>query len=138
MKIKNLRAPVAQRSSGSFVSHLDPESVYVLNEFKTGIPKFLNYFAVALEGAPSGSEGYLVGSKTSTADLALAHVLDGLEHALPRRMAVIKSDKKYERLWVLKTRVESEAGVAQYLKSDRKMPWGNGIFRHYPELDGEE
>ena len=105
---------------------------------KTGIPKFLNYFAVVLEGAPSGSEGYLVGSKTSTADLALAHVLDGLEHALPRRMTVIKSDKKYEKLWVLKTRVESEAGVAQYLKSDRKMPWGNGIFRHYPELDGEE
>ena len=27
--------------------------------------------------------------------------------------------------------------VAAYLASDRRMPYGSGIWRHYPELDEE-
>jgi glutathione S-transferase len=35
-------------------------------------------------------------------------------------------------------RVQAEPTIAEYLKSSRKQEFSNGIFRHYPELDGEK
>jgi hypothetical protein len=34
-------------------------------------------------------------------------------------------------------RVRNVPRVKAYLESDRRQPYGMGIFRHYPELDDE-
>ncbi|WP_256677287.1 glutathione S-transferase family protein [Pseudomonas sp. Kh7] len=42
-------------------------------------------------------------------------------------------------LRALKDRVEQRPGIAAYLASERRLAFNtNGIFRHYPELDGEK
>ena len=59
----------------------------------------------------------------------------GLRYMFPRRMAAIEGD--YPRLIALCDRVKALPGVAAYLASDRRIPFNeDGIFRHYPELDG--
>ena len=43
------------------------------------------------------------------------------------------------QLRALKDRVETRPNIAAYLASERRLAFNtNGIFRHYPELDGEE
>ena len=36
----------------------------------------------------------------------------------------------------LHARVAELPELRGYLASDRRLPFGDGIFRHYPELDG--
>ncbi|KAG8949395.1 hypothetical protein FRC04_008630 [Tulasnella sp. 424] len=117
-----------------------PESKRRAEEFRRDrIPKFLAYFSQALEGNPQGGvDGYLYGKRTTTADLALFHVICGVEYAFPKRMAALKKEKKYELVWKLKDRVAKEPRIASYLASDERVPFGMGIFRHYPELDGKD
>jgi glutathione S-transferase len=31
--------------------------------------------------------------------------------------------------------VRNEGGLKEYLQSDRRLPYSQGVFRHYPELD---
>jgi len=103
------------------------------------LPTCLEYFASVLNSnKEGGSSGYLIGSETTTADLALFHVLTGLEFAFPRRMAKLKSSAKYAPVFKLKDRVEGSENIAKYLASSRRTCFSNGIFRHYPELDAEE
>jgi len=109
---------------------------------KNRIPKFLKYFATVLKCNAKDGESpqslYLVGSKTTTADIALFHVLSGLEHALPKRMGALKGDPVYDGVWKLKQRIESGENLARYLASSRRKKFGLGVFRYYPELDAEE
>jgi len=101
-------------------------------------PKFLEYFASVLKSnAEGGESGYLFGNDTTTADLALFHVLTGLEHAFPRRTSTFKKDAKYAPVFKLKERIENTENIKNYLASDRRKAFGNGIWRHYPELDDE-
>ncbi|KAG9026663.1 hypothetical protein FRB95_008633 [Tulasnella sp. JGI-2019a] len=101
-------------------------------------PKFLVYFNSVLESNEEGSSVYLIGKQTTTADLTLFHVLTGMEHAFPKRMSVLKKDSKYALVFKLKERVESSENIAKYLASGRRIPFGKGIWRHYPELDDDE
>jgi len=51
-------------------------------------------------------------------------------------MAALKPD--YPRLHAVREAVAQIDGVAAYLASDRRLPFSEeGLFRHYPELDGE-
>jgi glutathione S-transferase len=95
------------------------------------IPKFCGWFERAL-GRSSGA--WLTGDRWCYADLSLFHLVDGLLFAFPKRMAARKGD--WPELMALYDRVGALPELRDYLASDRRQPHGDGIFRHYPELDG--
>jgi glutathione S-transferase len=98
------------------------------------LPKFLDYFEKILKGNPKGS-GYLLGKAVSYIDLSMFQMIVGLRYAFPRRMA--KLEPKYPRVVALHDRVSARPRLAAYLTSPRRLPFNQeGIFRHYPELDG--
>jgi glutathione S-transferase len=98
------------------------------------VPKYLDYFERVLARNARG-RGWLVGARLTYADLSLFQVMAGLEYAFPRTMA--RASRPYRRLTALRRAVEERPRIARYLKSDRRLPFNEqGIFRHYPELDG--
>ncbi|KAI0338013.1 glutathione S-transferase C-terminal-like protein [Trametopsis cervina] len=109
------------------------------NHRRNRLPKFLEHFEKVLQSNPVNKNGgtYLVGSTTTTADLVLFQVLDGVTWAFPKRMEALKKSKKYENVFALKKRVAEEPGIKEYLASGRRQKYGLGIFRYYEELDAE-
>jgi len=105
------------------------------------LPKFFKHFQNVLASNPEADQNggtYLIGSKTTTADLTLFHVLDGVEFAFPKRWAALKAAGQYDKVFELKERVANEKGIKEYIASGRRTKFGTGLFRHYPELDGDE
>lgn len=97
------------------------------------IPKFFDYFERIL-GA-GAQHGWLAGAALSYADLSLFQVVEGLRYAFPKALAGMDDD--YPRLAALRGRVAALPNIAAYLASPRRLPFSEeGIFRHYPELDG--
>jgi glutathione S-transferase len=93
------------------------------------IPKFLGYFEQVLERG--GGKHPL--REHSYVDLSLFQVMEGLSYAFPKAMA----RQKLPLLRDLAKRVANRPNIAAYLASERRLPFNtNGIFRHYPELDG--
>ncbi|UZJ56645.1 hypothetical protein CBS101457_005965 [Exobasidium rhododendri] len=105
---------------------------------KNRIPKFFRLFQQTLESNPDSQKGWLISNNFSTADLTLFQVVEGLHFAFPRLMAALNASKKYDLVFELRRRVAAIDSVNAYLQSSRRLPFSNGIFRHYPELDGEE
>jgi glutathione S-transferase len=100
----------------------------------TRIPKFFDYFEGIL-GRPNPKD-YLLGDTLSYADLSLFQVIEGLRYAYPQTLARI--DAGYPLLAALRDRVAARPRIKAYLASGRRLPFNQeGIFRHYPELDGE-
>jgi len=98
------------------------------------LPKFLDYFEQILKRNPKGTD-YLVSKSVSYVDLSLFQMVAGLRYAFPRTMA--KLQVKYPRIVALHDRVAVQPRLAAYLASPRRLPFNQeGIFRHYPELDG--
>jgi glutathione S-transferase len=94
------------------------------------ILKFLMWFERAL----ARSSGlWLAGKDWSYADLSLFHLVEGLRFAFPKRMASVARD--CPKLIDLHDAVADLPALRAYLSSDRRLPFGEGIFRHYPELD---
>jgi len=92
---------------------------------------FLQYFETSLLLNPLG-DAWLVGDRCTVLDLAVFHVLCGLDHALPHAMA----QQDIPRLAALAARVAERPLLAAYLASDRRIPFNqDGVFRHYPALD---
>lgn len=96
------------------------------------MPKYLGYFEAAL--AQGGGE-WLTGDRWSYADLSLFQLVDGLRFAFPRRMTTLADE--VPQVMALYARVKALPELRDYLASDRRQPYGDGIFRHYPELDAE-
>jgi glutathione S-transferase len=94
------------------------------------IPKYLGWFERALHRAP---DGWLTGDRWCYADLSLFQLIDGLRHAFPERMAAVTRD--CPKLLDLHERVSDLPELQAYFASDRRQRYGDGIFRHYPELD---
>ena len=95
------------------------------------LPKFLSYFEQVLER--NGSR-VLVGNAVSYVDLSLFQMIEGLRYAFPRAMT--KQERKHRRVIALHDRVAARPRLAEYLASERRLPFNQeGIFRHYPELD---
>lgn len=95
------------------------------------LPHFLGYFERALVAAggrhPLGQHSYV--------DLSLFQLVRGLEYAYPRAMR--KQARRLPHLRALAERVEERPNIAAYLASPRRLAFNTqGIFRHYPELDG--
>jgi glutathione S-transferase len=96
------------------------------------LPRFLQYFERVL--AHNGGD-VLVGERISHADLGLFQVIEGLDYAFPRGFAL--ASEATPGILALRERVRSRPRIADYLASDRRVPFNQeGIFRRYPELDG--
>ena len=97
------------------------------------LPKFIGYFERVLAANPHGS-AHLVGSRLTYADLSLFQVVAGLRYAFPNAMA--RHAGRHRRVTELCARVASRKRIAQYLASERRLPFNQeGIFRHYAALD---
>ena len=98
------------------------------------VPKYLDYFERVLKRNPKGTD-YLLGKAVSYVDLSMFQMIAGLRYALPNAMARLES--KHPRLVALHDQVSARRRIAAYLSSERRLPFNQqGIFRHYPELDG--
>jgi glutathione S-transferase len=88
------------------------------------LPKYLGYF-----------NSIAKRDSFSYAHLSLFQMVEGLRYAFPRRMDRIEG--KYKDLIKLHDRVAERPRLKKYLASDRRIAFNRqGIFRHYPELDG--
>ncbi len=107
-----------------------PEALRRATEFREErIPKYLRYFERALlHHGP-----WLAGAVWSYADLSLFQLIEGLNFAFPLRME--RTLRDCPRLIDLHAAVARLPELRDYLASDRRLPFGDGIFRHYPELD---
>ncbi len=106
-----------------------PEAARRAAAFRTSrMPKFLGYFEKILQHGPSLAKG-----RWNYADLSLFHMIEGLRFAFPKRMASLEPD--YPGVMRLHAKVEALPALKPYLASPRRLPFSDGIFRHYPELD---
>lgn len=105
---------------------------------KARLPKFMGWFEAILQRNPCNGPGrapHLAGARLSYADLSLFQVVEGLRYAFPE--ASRKVLKNAPRVSALRDGVGMHKRVKAYLESDRRLPFSEeGIFRHYPELDG--
>jgi glutathione S-transferase len=96
------------------------------------LPKFLGWLERNL--VHNGGD-VLVGDRVTYVDLAAFQVVDGLTYAFPRAMRRLHGD--IPRLLALRDRIAQRPRITAYLTSPRRLPFNEeGIFRHYPELDG--
>ena len=126
----NVHHPVAMMD---YYEDQKPEAARAAAQFRSGrIPKFLGYFEAALAANPGD---WLMGESWSYGDTSLFQIVAGLRYMFPKRMAAIEGE--YPKLIALHDRVAKLDGIAAYLASDRRIAFNtDGIFRHYPELDG--
>jgi glutathione S-transferase len=95
------------------------------------MPKYLGYFERVLVN----NNGLVIGRNISYADLSLFQVVAGLRYAFPKAMKSVEGS--HPRLIALHDRVAALPQLRAYLASPRRIPFNeDGIFRHYPELDG--
>ena len=106
----------------SVSSYYEDQKVEALRRSKdlrdNRIPKFLRYF--------EGSVG-----EVTYAMLSLFQVIEGLLYAFPNLMARIQGE--YPRVMELHRTIKESPRLKDYLA--RRLPFGDGLFRHYPELD---
>ncbi|AWH47288.1 glutathione S-transferase [Stenotrophomonas sp. ZAC14A_NAIMI4_1] len=96
------------------------------------LPKFLGYFERVIEA--NGGRHPL--REHSYVDLSLFQLLSGLDYMFPKRMQALAPTLPLLR--ALQERVAKRPNIAAYLGSERRLAFNtNGIFRHYPELDGD-
>lgn len=105
-------------------------------EFRTErMPKFLGWYEALVAANPAGHD-WLVGDRMTYADLGLFQTVAGLNYAFPRRMQTLL--EAIPLVEALCQRAASNERIAAYLASERRLAFNeDGIFRHYPELDGE-
>ncbi len=73
--------------------------------------------------------------RASYCDLSLFQLVAGLRYAFPRAMAEL--EPRFLRVTALHARIAARPRTDAYLKSARRIAFNeDGIFRHYPELDG--
>jgi glutathione S-transferase len=99
------------------------------------IPKFLGWLERVIVANPTKS-GWLVGAATTYVDLSAFQVVEGLSYAFPR--ATVQALKDVPKLVALAERVRTLPNIKAYLSSRRRIDFNeSGIFRRYPELDGD-
>jgi glutathione S-transferase len=99
------------------------------------MPKYLGYFETVLDRNPAGPD-HAISDRTTAVDLSLFQVMEGLSYAFPRATADFA--ERYPNLASLRERVRLRPKIAAYLASERRIPFNEeGIFRRYPELDGD-
>ena len=98
------------------------------------IPKYLDWFERVLQRNPAG-DVHLVGDSLTYADLSLFQLVAGLRYAFPK--AAARALATTPAIVKLHANIGRRQRVHDYLQSPRRIPFNEeGIFRHYPELDG--
>jgi glutathione S-transferase len=101
---------------------------------KDRMPKFLDWFEAILTRNPKGDK-YLVGARLTYADLSLFQMVEGLRYAFPK--AAKRALAQTPRVVAVRDHVAARPRIRKYRESERYIPFNeDGIFRHYPELDG--
>ncbi|CAO1612892.1 unnamed protein product [Sympodiomycopsis kandeliae] len=100
------------------------------------IPKFFSHF----DDLMASHGGTLVQTGTvTTADLTLWQVMDGIHFAFPNLVKKLKGGGKFDHLFAFYSDLPKRLPhVKEYLDSDKRLPFGDGLFRHYPELDEKD
>jgi glutathione S-transferase len=89
------------------------------------LPKFMGYFETVLE----------TEKEFSYVHLSLFQMMEGHRYAFPKAMKKLAPD--FPRLAALHRDVAARPRLKKYLASKRRVAFNKqGIFRHYPELDG--
>lgn len=102
---------------------------------KERMPKYLGGLERILARNRKSGGRWLVGSDRTYVDLSAFQVVEGLRYAFPNAMA--RLEPELPRLIALHDRIAERPRIAAYLASARRQPFNEqGIFRHYPELDG--
>ena len=127
----DIHHPIA---SGLYYEDQNPEALRNAAAFrKERIGKYLGWLETILDR--NGEGRWLAGDGVTYADLSAFHVVAGLSYALPRASARVLRD--CPKLAALADRVKDLPKLKPYLASERRLPFNEqGIFRHYPELDG--
>jgi glutathione S-transferase len=113
--------PEARRRAAAFVSDR--------------MPRYLGWLENVLERNGRSGGRWLVGRGRTYVDLSAFQVIAGLRYAFPNAMT--RLERNLQRVTALHHRVAELPRVAAYLASERRLPFNqDGIFRHYPELDG--
>lgn len=122
--------------SGLFYEDQKPEALRRARGFvMERMPKYLRWLERVVLRNPTGTP-HLVGDALTTADLSVFQLVEGLRYAFPNAMARFEHD--YPQLTQVHGAVAQQDRVAAYLASDRRVSFNeDGIFRAYPELDGE-
>lgn len=112
-----------------------PEALRRAKHFREErIPKYLRWFERILTDNTE-SDKYLASKRVSYADLSLFQVVEGLLYAFPRRTKNVLDE--VPRVAALHQLIGQRPRIRAYLESGRRLPFNEqGIFRHYPELDG--
>jgi glutathione S-transferase len=105
---------------------------------KHRLTKFLRWFEAVLErnaGNAARAVPRLVGARLTYADLSVFQVVEGLLYAMPK--ATRRVLRGTPLVTALHAGIPRHKRLAAYLASERRLPFNEqGIFRHYPELDG--
>lgn len=117
---------------GLYYEDQKPEAKRRAEEFRNErMPKYLGYLEQCIERG--GGRHAL--REHSYVDLSMFQVLAALNYAYPKAMA--RLGKKLPLLTAVHDRVAQRPNIAAYLASPRRLAFNtNGVFRHYPELDG--
>jgi glutathione S-transferase len=101
---------------------------------KTRIAKFLTWAETVLTRNPHGAD-WMIGDRLTYADLSLFQIVEGLTYAFPKATGRVLAATP--SVVAVRDRVAALPRIAAYLASDRRIPFNaDGVFRHYPELDG--
>ena len=96
------------------------------------IPKFLRHFETA---TTANTGDWIIDHRWTYADTSLFQLVEGLRYMVPRTMAKLEGD--CPNVVRIHDQVAELPGIRAYLKSERRIAFNEqGIFRHYPELDG--
>lgn len=116
--------------SAAYYEDQKPEALRKAAAFRaTRMPKYIGWFESILAG-----RNWLGGGRRwSYADLSLFQLVEGLRFAYPRRMKALEPG--HPNVVALHNRVRALPALADYLGSERRQKFSNGIFRYYPELD---
>ncbi|CAJ2501469.1 Uu.00g043220.m01.CDS01 [Anthostomella pinea] len=105
------------------------------NWVKNRLPKYLGYFEKVLAGEASGEGPWLYGGVLTWADLVLFQSIHGLEYMFRKAMKAAKESGRYTRVFQLYEAVKARPRIAEYMASDRRLKYANGLYRYYEELD---
>ena len=130
-EVHDVHHPVAMMA---YYDEQKPEAARAARQFREErMPKFLAYFERAVDANPGD---WIIDHRWTYVDTSLFQLVEGLRYMFPKRMATLERD--CPNVVRIRDQVADLPGIRAYLKSDRRLAFNeDGIFRHYPELDGE-
>jgi glutathione S-transferase len=120
--------------TGLYYEDQKAEAARFAEEFRAErMPKFLRHFEQAAGAVPGD---WLLGERWSYGDTSLFQLVEGLRFMFPRRM--LSLEREIPGVLAIRDRVAALPGIRAYVDSGRRIPFNkDGIFRAYPELDGD-